>query len=155
MQGPVPYRSIEYPMGLPNLSKKMKQRVAVDNALVNLVAELCQVFHKRKLPLPGDVAFFHNTYDRNRNGKRDDLWSHVAIVESVDRHGTITLVHKGGKGIRRTMMNLKQPHTKRDAQGNRLNSVLGVHKYGAVLTAELWCGFASLWALDDDGMANL
>ena len=50
MQGPLPYRSIDHPMGLPTLSKKMKQRVAVDNALVNLVAELCHVFHKRKLP---------------------------------------------------------------------------------------------------------
>lgn len=135
--------------------KKADQPLRGNTASMQDLAKSEGLFHKRKLPLPGDVAFFHNTYDRNRNGKRDDLWSHVAIVESVDRDGTITLVHKGGKGIRRTMMNLKQPHTKRDAQGNRLNSVLGVHKYGAVLTAELWCGFASLWALDDDGMANL
>ena len=134
--------------------KKAKQPLRGNTASMQDLAKSERLFHKRKIPSPGDVAFFHNTYDRNRNGKRDDLWSHVAVVESVDSHGTITLVHKGGKGIRRTMMNLKDPHTKRDKNGDRLNSVLGVHKYGAVLTAELWCGFASLWALDDDRMAQ-
>ena len=30
------------------------------------------VFHKRKRPDVGDVAFFSNTWDRNKNGHRDD-----------------------------------------------------------------------------------
>jgi peptidoglycan DL-endopeptidase CwlO len=134
--------------------KKADQPLRGNTASMQDLAKAERLFHKRKIPSPGDVAFFHNTYDRNRNGKRDDLWSHVAIVEAVDSDGTITLVHKGGRGIRRTMMNLKDPHDKRDSSGKRLNSVLGVHKYGDVLTAELWCGFASLWALDEDEIAQ-
>jgi len=113
-----------------------------------------RLLHKRKLPMLGDVAFFDNTYDRNRNGKRDDKLSHVAIVERVDGDGTITLVHKGSKGIRRITMNLQRPHDKVDADGQKLNSVLGVHKKGSVLAGELWCGFGSMWAVDTDQMAQ-
>jgi hypothetical protein len=134
--------------------KKADQPLRGNTMSLQELAKSERLFHKRKTPIPGDVAFFHNTYDRNRNGKRDDLWSHVAIVEAVDADGTITLVHKGGRGIRRTMMNLRHPRNKRDTTGKRLNSVLGIHKYGSVLTGELWCGFASLWALDEDQLAQ-
>src|SRR4051812_17345549 len=34
---------------------------------------------KRSKPLPGDVVFFRETYDRNRNGKLDDGYTHVGI----------------------------------------------------------------------------
>ena len=39
--------------------------------------------HRRKVPLRGDIAFFDNSYDKNRNGVRDDPLTHVAIVERV------------------------------------------------------------------------
>ncbi len=113
-----------------------------------------RVFHRRKRPVPGDVAFFHNTYDRNRNGKRDDLWSHIAIVETVDADGTITMVHKGGKGVTRITMNLKRPHDRKDGAGKRLNSYLTNHRHGPKLAGELWAGFGSLWTLEDQRVAQ-
>ncbi len=118
------------------------------------LAKAEDVFHKRKRPTLGDVVFFHNTYDRNRNGKRDDLWSHIAIVETVDADGTITMVHKGGKGVTRITMNLKRPHLRKDGDGKRLNSYLTNHKHGAKLAGELWSGFGSLWTLQDRRVAQ-
>ena len=35
-------------------------------------------------PEPGDLVFFHDTYDRNRDGKLGDKWTHVALVEAVE-----------------------------------------------------------------------
>ena len=35
-------------------------------------------------PRPGDLAFFHDTYDRNRDGRANDPYTHVALVEAVD-----------------------------------------------------------------------
>lgn len=108
------------------------------------------VLHHRKRPLPGDVAFFDDTYDRNGNGRRDDELSHVAIVEAVDADGTITLVHKGNKGVVRTRMNLGQPDVARTPEGALLNDVLraGTRGRGASLTGELWRAFGSLWKAD-------
>ncbi|MGL5255315.1 MAG: CHAP domain-containing protein [Brevinema sp.] len=61
----------------------------------------------------GDIVFFHNTTDRNRNGKRDDAFTHIGIVEKVDSTGTIVFAHLGSKGVVRAKMNLYLPETRR------------------------------------------
>ena len=50
-------------------------------------------------PIPGDVVFFDNTYDRNKNQRLDDTLTHIAIVVSVDTDETVQMVHLGGSGI--------------------------------------------------------
>jgi peptidoglycan DL-endopeptidase CwlO len=106
------------------------------------------LLQKGKTPRVGDVAFFDDTYDRNHNGRRDDELSHVAIVESIDAAGTITLVHNGSRGIVRIHMNLRRPHDRTDENGAVLNDPLRAAKakdHGPVLTAELFRAFGSLW----------
>ena len=77
----------------------------------------------RERPLPGDLAFFDDTWDRNRNGKVDDPLTHVAIVTQLDEDGTATLVHFGGKGLAHFKMNLAQAHLS-FRRGKRLNDRL-------------------------------
>lgn len=108
------------------------------------------VFHRRKSPRPGDVAFFDNTHDRNGNRRLDDKLTHVAVVEKVDDDGTITLIHKGGSGVTRTQMNLRHPATHKDEAGKVLNSHLRYRsskdrRRTKYLTGQLWRGFGSLW----------
>ena len=112
------------------------------------------VFHKRKRPDVGDVAFFDNTWDRNKNGRRDDRLTHIAIVEKVERDGTITLIHLGNSGITRLVMNLKHPSHKLSAQGKPWNSVLRNQKSGKRLTGELFVGFGSLWSASERRVAS-
>lgn len=118
------------------------------------------VLHKKKLPLPGDIAFFDDTYDRNGNGRRDDELSHVAVVEKVEEDGTIILVHRGNAGVVRIRMNLREPHVARREDGVVLNDGLraGRQDGGPRLTGELWRAFGSLWSvppekLPSDGVA--
>ena len=112
------------------------------------------VFHKRKRPDVGDVAFFDNTWDRNKNGRRDDRLTHIAIVEKVERDGTITLIHLGNSGINRLVMNLKHPGHRTSAQGKPWNSVLRNQKKGKRLTGELFSGFGSIWSVSDRQIAS-
>lgn len=65
-------------------------------------------FHKRKRPDPGDLVFWHYTYDKNRNGVLDDRWTHIGVVEKVDRDGRISILHFSKK-VKRTYMNLVRP----------------------------------------------
>lgn len=59
-------------------------------------------------PRPGDLAFFDDTYDRNGDGLANDPYTHVALVEAV--HGrTVTLLHRGRRGIERIRMDLDRP----------------------------------------------
>ena len=109
--------------------------------------------HKKKIPKKGDVAFFDNSFDRNKNGRRDDELTHVALVESVDEDGTITMIHLGGQGIVRTVMNLKHPELRQSEDGKVLNSWLRVatkRDKGPRLTGQLWKAFASMWQKDSD-----
>lgn len=108
------------------------------------------VFHKDKIPLAGDLIFFDNTHDRNKNGRRDDVLTHVAIVESVDDNGTISMIHLGSRGIARIFMNLYHPDLYKDEHGNILNSFLRAPSKdnGPRLTGELFVGFGSLWRIE-------
>lgn len=101
------------------------------------------------LPKPGDLAFFKETYDRNRDGKRNDGLTHVAVVERVDEDGTVTLIHHGRKGVARTHMNLALADVHRDATKRLLNDILVPAKKGTkqYLTSELFVSFAKADAL--------
>ena len=113
------------------------------------------VLHKHKRPAPGDVAFFDDTYDRNGNGRRDDPLSHVAVVESIDAAGTVTLVHKGGSGVVRIRMNLAHPDDHRSEDGEVLNDYLrsGREDGGPRTTGGLFRAFGSFWAMDANNPA--
>ena len=108
------------------------------------------VFHRRKRPRVGDVAFFANTYDKNGNGRLDDLITHVAVVVEVDEDGTVHMVHKGGRGITRLILNLHQPSEHADGASKEINSYLRSRRSSdrrgtRYLAGELWIGFASFW----------
>jgi hypothetical protein len=97
-------------------------------------------------PLPGDLVFFHNTYDRSGNGHMNDALTHIGIVEKVD-NATVYFIHHLGQSIIRSRMNLKyrdetfHPHTK-----DRVNHVLRKAQgpYRAYTAAELFAGFGRL-----------
>ncbi|NPU99920.1 MAG: hypothetical protein HPY53_00935 [Brevinematales bacterium] len=67
--------------------------------------------YQAQIAKPGDIIFFDNTYDVNKNKKWDDPLSHVGIVESIGKHGTISYIHYTSKGVDRDTMNLYYPKT--------------------------------------------
>lgn len=106
-----------------------------------------QVF-TRGTPAPGDVVFFHNSYDKNRNGRRDDLFTHVALVESVDDQDTVTLIHVLGGGIVRSHMNLRYEDVYRDPQSAEVfNDYLrrADSRHPAKLASELFFSYGRLF----------
>jgi hypothetical protein len=90
-------------------------------------------------PSPGDLVFFRETYDRNRDGQHNDGLTHVGVVESVDAAGTVTFVHRSGSGVTRAKLNVAAPLDK------KRNDYLRPAKKGepALLTGELFVTYAS------------
>jgi cell wall-associated NlpC family hydrolase len=86
---------------------------------------------------PGDLLFFHNTWDRNGNGIRDDRFSHVALAEAVDREGTVTFVHFASGRVKRDVLNLRHPEDATGAGGATWNSTLRRGR-GKVLAGQLF-----------------
>jgi peptidoglycan DL-endopeptidase CwlO len=100
-----------------------QQEVSSDTAnLFALVRETGSL--RNEHPLVGDLIFFDNTYDRNKNDRRDDILSHVGVVESIRDDGTVVFVHRVGKRVVRFNMNTARPRDVVDEQGNVLNHFL-------------------------------
>lgn len=106
-----------------------------------------QVLKQIGLPKPGDVVFFDNSYDRNKNRRLDDYLTHIAIVKDVDSEGTVAMMHLGGSGITDLVMNLQHPNDHRSPEGALWNSYLRINKKGEQsprLTGQLFNSYATL-----------
>ncbi|MCS6983534.1 MAG: hypothetical protein NZM25_00205 [Leptospiraceae bacterium] len=58
----------------------------------------------------GDIIVFDNTYDKNRNQKRDDPLTHLGVVTGFTEEGTIVFVHgNASRTIKRGYINFQYP----------------------------------------------
>jgi hypothetical protein len=97
----------------------------------------------------GDLVFFRETYDRNRDGKRNDGLTHVGIVERVEADGTVVFIHRGMRGVARSRFNSRRPGQHLSSSGRVLNEWLrpASRTLRAWLAGELYAGHASAEAL--------
>lgn len=97
-----------------------------------------KALHQRA-PDAGDLVFFRETYDRDRDGRRDDGLTHVGVVESVEADGTVVFVHRSGRGVTKGRVNPRRPKDRAVNDWLRVRSRAGP----AALTGELFAGYAS------------
>lgn len=115
------------------------------------IAEIYQYAFSKKLvyqstkPAIGDLVFFHNTVDRNRDGLWNDWHSLVGIVETIDNDETISVLVFMTDKVERIHLNLKYPELHKGKKGQILNSQLRNNE-GAQkgISAKLFAGFANL-----------
>ena len=98
-------------------------------------------------PSPGDLVFFDDTYDRNRDGRADDPFTHLGVVEHVSG-ATVVFLHRGGKAVVRASMTLDQPDRTVGADGRRLNSPMRSRRpplrAGQTLAGQLFAGYGRI-----------
>jgi len=97
--------------------------------------------HKNKLPNPGDLIFWNNTYGVWGNNPL----SHIGIVVSVDyKTGQIEYVHNNTYlgAIKKERMNLYKPHDKRP-----INNYMRYDRIYKKTSAELFDSFGMAWKL--------
>ncbi|HLL06046.1 MAG TPA: CHAP domain-containing protein [Myxococcaceae bacterium] len=103
--------------------------------------------YSRGKPVPGDLVFFRETYDRNRDGRTNDGLTHVGIVDQVTADGTVTVIHRVNRGVVSYRMNLDQPRVARDPRTQQvINDTLrgpGPGKAFA-LTGQLFVAYGSV-----------
>ncbi len=97
----------------------------------------------RDRPRPGDIVFFTETYDRNRDGRENDGLTHVGVVDRIDADGTVHVIHRVAGGVASYRMNLSQPRDRKDASGRVVNDWLRMGKKSR-LAGELFAGYGSL-----------
>ncbi|QRO01802.1 C40 family peptidase [Archangium violaceum] len=103
--------------------------------------------YTRGQPRPGDLVFFRETYDQNRDGRRNDGLTHVGLVDGIEDDGTVVVIHRVKRGVVRYRMNLAKPGLQRDPRtGEVLNDMLRAPGAGKapVLTGQLFAAFGSV-----------
>lgn len=58
-------------------------------------------------PKKGDVIFFDNSYDENKDGEVNDKLTGIGFIVEIDKEDTIHYLTKTSKGIEMKQMNLK------------------------------------------------
>jgi hypothetical protein len=98
-------------------------------------------------PMPGDLVFFRDTYDRNQDGLDNDGLTHVGLVDSVEADGTVSVIHRVQRGVVRYRMNLEHPDQRVSPGGETLNDYLRPAGRGraAVLAGQLFAAYATLY----------
>ena len=107
-----------------------------------------QVYHSTR-PAVGDLVFFHNTFDRNGDGRANDWYTHVGMVESLDDDGNIAILSYLDGRVSRTHLNLERPNDARDDSDGVINTAMRQRRqddaaYTQYLASELFAGFGSL-----------
>ena len=141
--------SMQYVVAVYSVNNVDLTRVA--NGRRPTISELYQYAFKKKLvyqnprPAIGDLAFFHNSYDRNQDGRWNDWHTLVGLVEGIDGDSTISILVWMDDKIQRIKLNLKYPELHKGKKGQILNSQLRVNENGLTGTAsKQFGGFANL-----------
>jgi hypothetical protein len=94
------------------------------------VSRVYQTLQRRDLlyttahPLSGDIIFWDDTYDEPGSAGRPNPLSHMGMVVSVDRDGTIAYVHYHiRRGITIDYMNLENPNVQNRMENGSLKVV--------------------------------
>ncbi len=99
-------------------------------------------------PKPGDLVFFHNLEDANGDGRNNDWYTFVGLVERVRNSGTVSILGYRDGEVRSYKMNLVQPDTRRSG-GQTINSKLRRESsedppFTQYLAGQLFAGYCSL-----------
>ncbi|MFW5968651.1 MAG: hypothetical protein ACOCV2_14090 [Persicimonas sp.] len=109
--------------------------------------EVGKIYHS-STPDVGDIVFFHNTFDRNEDGRNNDWYTFAALVEKTDKDGRITLLGYRDGEVDRFYMNLEDPDTSKSRHGESTNTQLRPRRdddppYTQYLAGQLFAGTCS------------
>ena len=130
----------------PGLSLLPEQTLPGENGVKAIYRKAGDLGTLRDTPRVGDMVFFRDTHDRNKDGRLNDGLTHIGIVERVGEDGTVTFVHRAGSGVKRGRFNLARPDARKDEKGRVLNDWLRRRdkRNRGYLAGELVAGFAAV-----------
>ncbi len=101
-------------------------------------------------PVAGDLVFFKDTYDLNRDGQVNDGLTHIGLVEKVDDDGTVLVIHRVARGVVRYRMNLEFKGSAVNSAGRPVNDYLRLAgpQNKPQLTAQLFAGYATVLPIE-------
>lgn len=112
------------------------------------------VYHSSR-PNVGDLVFFHNTYDVNDDGRNNDWYTLVGIVEAVQSNGTVDFLAYNRDVVIRQHVNLDEPSQRHLTGQREINSRLRNEAHDDApftqyLAGQLFAGYCNILGDRDD-----
>jgi len=101
-------------------------------------------------PVPGDLVFFKETYDRNRDGRNNDGLTHVGLVDDVEADGTVVIIHRVAPGRGSLPDEPRAPRRRPVYRRPSMERLAAEPSVGArpQLTGQLFAGYATLLPIE-------
>lgn len=100
-------------------------------------------------PNIGDLVFFHNTYDANDDGRNNNWYTQVGIIQDIATDGTVEFLTIFNGDVQPLRMNLDQIEDQTDATGRTINSQLRAESsddppYTQYLAGQLFASYCDI-----------
>ncbi len=107
-----------------------------------------EAFHSNQ-PSIGDLVFFHNTYDANEDGRNNDWYTLVGIIENIATDGTIEFLAYRGDGIETLYLHPDELNRAEGSGGRTINSELRTRSsddppFTQYLAGQLFAGYCNI-----------
>lgn len=141
-------RAVYEPLGI-NLMSDASQGDNGVTAMWRFASKHGRIFEGGR-PVAGDLVFFKETYDLNRDGQTNDGLTHIGVVDDVEADGTVVVIHRVARGVVRYRMNLAAKTLPKSPDGKKLNDWLRTEAPGSKprLTGELFAGYATILPIE-------
>ena len=99
-------------------------------------------------PNIGDLVFFHNTYDANEDGRNNNWYTLVGVIEDIHQDGTVKFVTHRGERVETHTLNLDELSQQHAGQ-REINSKLRTKSsddapFTQYLAGQLFAGFCNI-----------
>ena len=113
-----------------------------------------EIYHSSR-PNIGDLVFFHNTFDANQDGRNNDWYTQVGIVEQVHSNGTVDFLAYHLESVTRLQMNLDHAGERWLGGNQSANTRLRKDSpedppFTQYLSGQLFAGFCNILGDQDD-----
>lgn len=141
---------ITHLLQVADYSLQVKSQQDIVKALYDHMAAGKGIFGAAQVPTAGDLVFFHNTYDRDKDNRADDWFTMVGVVESVAADHTVTFIGFARGGVRRMYLNTDRPSIRRnEASKQTLNTIVRAKQmtdrpFTSYLAGELFASYGRL-----------
>lgn len=141
-------RAVYEPLGINLMSDASRGDNGV-TAMWRFASKHGRIFEGGR-PVPGDLVFFKETYDLNRDGQTNDGLTHIGVVDDIEADGTVVIIHRVARGVVRYRMNLAARTLQKAPDGKKLNDWLRTEAPGSKprLTGELFAGYATILPIE-------
>lgn len=102
-----------------------------------------EIYHSNR-PNIGDLVFFHNTFDANEDGRNNDWYTQVGMIERVHTNGTVDFLSFHNGSVQRLHLNLDDVDRQNSSNSRLRSESSDDPPFTQYLAGQLFAGYCNI-----------